>query len=79
MTYYLYKDITTEIKTADGIYRRNERIYLVEYYLSQSKPVVTPNLKRHEVMIFRSEDEAKDIASVIGFKYKHTPPGFFSV
>lgn len=79
MTYYLYKDITTEIEAADGVYLRNERIYLVEYYKSQSKPIVTPNLKRREVAIFRSEEEAKDIASAVGFEYEHTPTGFFSV
>lgn len=79
MTYYLYKDVTTEIETTDGIYRRNERVYLVEYYMSQSKPIVTPNLERHEVATFRSEEQAKDIASAIGFEYKHTPPGFFSL
>ena len=78
MKYYLYKDITTEIETDDGIYLRKERIYLVEYYLSQSKPIVTTNFKRREIGTFRSEDEARDIASAIGFEYKHTPPGFFS-
>lgn len=79
MKYYLYKDITTDIETADGIYRRNERIYLVEYYQSQSKPIVTTNFKRREIATFRSEEEAKDIASAIGFEYEHTQPGFFSV